>query len=234
MPDAIVSCLYGSHKNVGTELTVHAQTKEKPKLTKRKMASQQQIIHAAAVCFMLYGLEKATVNDMARELGSTKGRVYHHFASKNEIFFAVYRQAMQFCFDAVEPVLCLPLPADQKLFKMAKAHAIVMMETLPYQRSIRQGVNMYLHGSDSTAERAVLSELIARRNAYEDLYRSVLQQGQVDGSLSVPDVAIAGRAIMGALNSLVDWYRVRPEQGTADQEKIADTLARTVIRGLLA
>ena len=206
---------------------------EMPTPTARKLASQQQIIHAAAVCFMRYGLEKATVDDMAKEIGSTKGRVYHHFTSKTEIFFAVYRQAMEYCFDAVAPIIEKPLPADEKLIQMAAAHGRVMMDTLPYQRSIRQGVNVYLHGAGGSEESAVLDELIARRNAYEDLYRTVLQQGACDGTLDVPDVAIAARAIMGALNSLVDWYRVRPDQTRADQDRIAQTLARTVVRGLL-
>jgi AcrR family transcriptional regulator len=204
-----------------------------PKLTKRKLDSRQQIIQAAAVCFMKYGLERATIDHMAGELGSTKGRVYHHFKSKDEIFFAVYRQAMQYCFDAVLPIVNRPLPANEKLLAMAQAHGRVMMDTLPFQRSIRQGVNSYLHGSELRADREVLSELIARRNEYEDLYRTVLQQGVQDGTLSTPDVAIAGRAIMGALNSLVDWYRVRPEQNRADRMQIADTLAATIINGLL-
>lgn len=205
-----------------------------PRLTKRKLDSRQQIIEAAAVCFMEYGLEKATIDHMARKLGSTKGRVYHHFGSKDEIFFAVYRQAMQFCFDAVMPIVSRPMPADEKLLAMARAHGRVMMDTLPFQRSIRQGVNSYLHGPELGADRGVLDELIARRNEYEDLYRAVLQQGLEDGTLSMQDVAIAGRAIMGALNSLVDWYRVRPEQSRADQMQIADTLATTVLNGLLA
>lgn len=205
-----------------------------PKLTKRKLDSRQQIIQAAAVCFMKYGLEKATMDHMAGELGSTKGRVYHHFASKDEIFFAVYSQAMQYCFDAVLPIVGKPMPADVKLMAMAQAHGTVMMDTLPFQRSIRQGVNSYLHGPERGADREVLNQLIARRNEYEDLYRAVLQQGLEDGTLSMPDVAIAGRAIMGALNSLVDWYRVRPEQSRADQMQIAETLAATIIRGLLA
>lgn len=205
-----------------------------PKLTPRKTESRQQIIEAAAHCFMKYGIERATMDHVARELGATKGRVYHHFGSKDEIIFAVHFQAMQFCFDAVLPLVSEPLPANEKLLAMAMAHGRVMMETLPFQRSIRQGVNSYLHGHEIKENRTVLNELITRRNDYENLYREVLQQGVDDGTLSVPDVAIAGRAIMGALNSLVDWYRVRPEQSRADQMRIADTLAATIIKGLLA
>ena len=141
---------------------------------------------------------------------------------------------MQFCFNAVLPIVSQPMPANEKLLAMAKAHGGVMMDTLPFQRSIRQGVNSYLHGPELGADREVLNQLIARRNEYEDLYRAVLQQGLEDGTLSVPDIAIAGRAIMGALNSLVDWYRVRPDQSRANQMQIADTLAATIINGLLA
>ncbi|MDX2483304.1 MAG: hypothetical protein QNK42_06550 [Pseudodonghicola sp.] len=85
-----------------------------------------------------------------------------------------------------------------------------MMDILPYQRSIRLGVDVYLRGSSTEAERAVLAELIALRNEYEGLYRAVMRQGNADGRLSVPDEALAGRGLMGALNSLVDWHRARP------------------------
>ncbi|WP_339770729.1 TetR/AcrR family transcriptional regulator [uncultured Pseudosulfitobacter sp.] len=203
-------------------------------LSRRSIESQQQIIHAAAVCFMQHGLEKATVDEIAHVLGSTKGRVYHHFASKNEIYFAVYRQAMEYCFDAVLPLLEQDIPAPEKLTRMATAHGHVMMDTLPFQRTIRLGVDVYLRGSATEAERKVLADLIAMRNDYEALYRAVLQQGQDAGTLSVPSVALAGRVIMGALNGLVDWYRVRPDQTRADRDKIAVSLAGLIVGGLRA
>jgi AcrR family transcriptional regulator len=203
------------------------------KTTLRKADSRCQIIDAAAQCFMQKGLEKATIDDIADVLGATKGRVYHHFRSKNAIYFAVHRQAMQFCFDAVEPLLPLRVPCDDKLEQMATAHARVMIDTLPYQRSIRLGVEIYLRGSTTEAERAVLSELITQRNDYEDLYRDVIRIGVSKGHLHVPNVEIAGRVMMGALNGLVDWYRLRPEQTDADRDAIARTVAQTVIRGML-
>ncbi len=209
--------------------TMHAQSlKTRPHMTD----SRQQIVDAAAQCFMLKGLEKATIDDIADVLEATKGRVYHHFRSKNAIYFAVHRQAMQFCFDAVEPVLALSIPCDEKLEAMAKTHAHVMMDTLPYQRSTRLGVEIYLRGSTTEAERAMLTELITQRNDYENLYREVLQAGVTEGTLQVTNVKIAGRVMMGALNGLVDWYRVRPEQTDADREQIALEIAQTIVRGM--
>ncbi|WP_299565977.1 TetR/AcrR family transcriptional regulator [uncultured Sulfitobacter sp.] len=203
-------------------------------LSAGKAESLQQITDAAAQCFMAKGLEKATIDDIADVLGATKGRVYHHFRSKNAIYFAVHRQAMQYCFDAVEPVLKQDIPADEKLFRMAVAHAHVMMDTLPYQRSIRLGVDIYLRGPTTQAEREVLTELIEQRNGYENLFRDVLRSGKAAGTLDVPNVDLAGRAVMGALNGLVDWYRIRPDQSAADRAAIADGLAHTIIYGIKA
>ena len=57
--------------------------------------SRAVIIAAAAECFMRKGLDRTTIDDIADAVGSTKGRIYHHFRFKNGIFFAVYRRAME-------------------------------------------------------------------------------------------------------------------------------------------
>ena len=187
-----------------------------------KHDSRREIIEAAAQCFMLKGLDKATMDDIADELGATKGRVYHHFRSKNAIFFAVYRQAMQYCFEAVTPLVSM---------KKSNVKKLEQMDTLPYQRSIRLGVEVYLRGSTTEAERGVLRELITLRNDYENLYREVLRAGVAEGELAVPSIEIASRALMGALNGLVDWYRIRPDQSEAERDALARALAYAVVHG---
>ncbi|MFU1606714.1 TetR/AcrR family transcriptional regulator [Sulfitobacter pontiacus] len=199
-----------------------------------KHDSRREIIEAAAQCFMLKGLDKATMDDIADVLGATKGRVYHHFRSKNAIYFAVYRQAMQYCFDAITPLISLDTSSISKLELMAHAHARVMMDTLPYQRSIRLGVEVYLRGSTTEAERGVLRELITLRNDYENLYREVLRAGVAQGELDVPNIEIASRALMGALNGLVDWYRIRPDQSEGERDALARALAHAVVHGTTA
>lgn len=218
-----------------TEMQIDTHTAATPAHeTAAKPDSRQEIVSAAAQCFMRQGLDKSTIDDIAATLGATKGRVYHHFRSKSAIYFAVYRQAMQYCFDAIDPLMDLPIPAAEKLVRMAEAHAHVMMDTLPYQRSIRLGVDVYLRGSTTETERQVLVQLIDMRNRYEGRFRRVLEQGRDDGTLSVRDVPLAGRAIIGALNGLVDWYRVRADQAPDEQAKIARTLAETIVGGVRA
>lgn len=198
----------------------------------RSSESRAEIVEAAATCFMRRGYDKTTIDDIADALGATKGRVYHYFRSKSAIFFAVYREAMRFCFEAVEPITALPLPPAERLLRMCEAHAKVMMTTLSFQRGIKQGLEIYMRGPTTEAEREAFAELLALRDRYEGLFRKVLTEGNAAGDLTTPDIPLAGRVILSALNGLPDWYRPR---GEGDQiDNIAQSIARTLISGVAA
>ncbi|MCB0198119.1 MAG: helix-turn-helix transcriptional regulator, partial [Anaerolineae bacterium] len=47
---------------------------------------KHRILDAAAELFIHYGYDKTTVSDIAREAGVSKGAIYLHFASKDELF----------------------------------------------------------------------------------------------------------------------------------------------------
>ena len=80
----------------------------------------------------------------------------------------------------------------------------------------------------------MLRELITLRNDYENLYREVLRAGVAQGELDVPNIEIASRALMGALNGLVDWYRIRPDQSERERDALARALAHAVVHGTTA
>ena len=50
---------------------------------------REQILAAALRCFAAKGLHAATMDDVARAAGLSKGAVYHHFRGKREIFLAL-------------------------------------------------------------------------------------------------------------------------------------------------
>jgi TetR/AcrR family acrAB operon transcriptional repressor len=55
---------------------------------------EQRILDAAASLFVHYGYDKTTVSDIAREAGVSKGAIYLHFASKDELFEALLMREM--------------------------------------------------------------------------------------------------------------------------------------------
>ncbi len=72
--------------------------------------------------------------------------------------------------------------------------------------------------------------LVAKRDRYEDGVRSVIATGVRSAEFIECDPALAARAILGALNSTVVWFR--PE-GKLSAAEIGEEFAFVLIRGLL-
>ncbi len=53
------------------------------------------LVQAAAKVFSRRGYEKASLDEVAEEAGFTKGAVYSNFASKEDLFFAVYEARVE-------------------------------------------------------------------------------------------------------------------------------------------
>lgn len=195
---------------------------------------REEVLAAAAECFMRRGYEQTSMDDVAETLGATKGRVYHHFRSKPELFFEVYRRAMAILMQAVEPVTKSDGDAGTRLSGMAKAHTLAMMETRSFQRSLTLGVDLYRFGHTGPEHKAALEELMSLRFVYEDLYRHTFAAGLADGTLDVSDPSLAMRTLLGALNWVAVWYTPRPGETRAHRERLADEIVETVLGGYRA
>ncbi len=55
------------------------------------MKKKQQVIDAATTLFSEKGFEKTSMNDICDLANVSKGLVYHHFASKNEILVEIFQ-----------------------------------------------------------------------------------------------------------------------------------------------
>ena len=53
-----------------------------------KENSKNQILKAAMKIFVVNGYSNTKMDDIADEAGFSKGAVYHHFSSKQDLFFS--------------------------------------------------------------------------------------------------------------------------------------------------
>ena len=60
----------------------------------RPSGSRQQILHTAARLFNEKGYDATSMSDVADALNFSKGTLYHHFRSKDEILFHILSHAM--------------------------------------------------------------------------------------------------------------------------------------------
>src|SRR6478735_1901890 len=60
-----------------------------------QLQTRERVIEAADALFVERGFHASSVGDIAAAAGYTKGAVYSNFASKEDVFFAVYDRRAQ-------------------------------------------------------------------------------------------------------------------------------------------
>jgi AcrR family transcriptional regulator len=194
--------------------------------------ARADILSAAATCFMERGYSETSIDDVAHALGATKGRIYHHFRSKADLFASVFRAGMEMNLAAIAPCRALPGPAAKRWRRMACAHVMQMILTRPFQRTVWLGVEMHLRGATTPQQRALMEDLIRLRNDYSAIFREVVVEARAEGDFDFPDISVANQLMFMTLNSPIFWYSPRAGETRADLEQLAAQVVTCAWRGL--
>ncbi|WP_211299451.1 TetR family transcriptional regulator [Pukyongiella litopenaei] len=193
-----------------------------------------EILRAAATLFAAGGVSATSLDQIAAELGATKGKIYYHFGSKAELQTEVCKYSVRLMHMAVAPGFHAPGPPGDRLRRMARAHVLAMMCNRPYHRVV---VQTYMGGSTSGAsgtERAFLDDLIQMTDAYAAMFREVLAQGMEDGSMRRQNLSITLNSVLMMLNAPVFWYHPRPDETEAERNGIAEQVADMALGAVLS
>jgi AcrR family transcriptional regulator len=195
--------------------------------------SKQAILLQAAECFMEQGFHATSIDDVARRLGSTKGRIYHHYPSKIELFFDVHRQGMAYLFDAVEPAARTAGDGITVLEAMLRAHSLALFEHHTFETVVIQGVQLHRFGATTPSQRETLDELIGSRDHFENLFKRQTLKAKEDGTLAQQlDVSIAVKTLLGGLQWALIWYRPQLDSRLETRLFMVDQMVKTLIGGL--
>jgi AcrR family transcriptional regulator len=194
--------------------------------------ARSRILDAAAEAFMATGFATATIDDIAREVGATKGLVYYHFRSKFDIFLAVYEEAMGRVRERVELHAHGEGTGRDRLVAMSVAHAVNLMEDLAYHHVVHQAVRGQVATALKARQRDALRALNQLRGDYEQLFRRVVEAGIADGSLRAVDGSLATRTLLSNLNAIDTWFRRIEGQPAAEIHDLARRIVDLLIGGL--
>jgi AcrR family transcriptional regulator len=195
-------------------------------------ASRTEILDAAAEAFMQKGFAATSIDDVSDLLGATKGRIYHHYRSKTDLFFDVHLRGMEMDLAAVQEAARHDGAAIDRLRAMASAHIAVILQNFAYQRVAVQGLEMHLAGQTTEQQRATLKHILTLRDRYESLFAEAIEDSIREGAIPQQNVRIVVKAFFGALNWTTLWYRPRRNQSAADRQALADTIVDFAMSGL--
>jgi AcrR family transcriptional regulator len=195
-------------------------------------SSRADILEAAAHCFMERGYAATSIDDVARRLGATKGRIYHHYPSKSDLFADVFRFGMDMNYRAIEPFRHSGEKAGKRWQGMALVHVVQMITTRQFQRVVWEGVEMHLRGATTPEQRTVFAELIERRSQYSDIFRDLLAEAREDGDMVFENLGITNQLVFITLYSPIFWYSPRAGETDRDIEDIARQIVGFAMHGL--
>lgn len=193
--------------------------------------SRGDILATAALCFMEKGYTETSIDDVARRLGATKGRVYHHFGSKGDLFAAIFRTGMDLDYAAIESAREIAEPVA-RLRAMMAAHARQIMLSKPFQRVVWQGVQLHLRGATTPEQREALTELIAYRDAYEQFFRDAVSAAVKARNVRLKSLSLATTMMLVTLNSPIFWYSPRDGEMESDIDKLVEQVVSFGLGGL--
>jgi AcrR family transcriptional regulator len=200
----------------------------------RMTPSKQEILSRAAECFMEQGFHATSIDDVARRLGSTKGRIYHHYASKIDLFFDVHREGMRLLFAAVEPSRNTAGDGITVLTAMLLAHARALFDNHAFESVVAQGVQLHRFGATTPGQRQILDELIESRDRFEGMFKEQARAAVADGTLTDLDVSIAVKTMLGGLQWSLIWYRPEADVRPDSRQYLAEQMVRALVEGLRA
>ena len=195
---------------------------------------RQEILKAAATAFMQRGYA-TSIDDVADSLGATKGRIYHYYRSKTDIFIDIHLESLRMLIERVGAFARdTTLRPSERLYWMSREHALVLMTTMNYQKSTILGLNRFLLSITAPYQHEATDRVQELRDEYENLFVSAVQDGIAQGELRPVDPRFATKPLLGALNWVNLWYDLPAEQPDPRIDEIADALARYCINALVA
>jgi AcrR family transcriptional regulator len=191
--------------------------------------SRQEILRTAARLFQQRGYDATSMNDVAAALKLSKGGLYHHFQSKDEILFEIMDHAMEITQERVlNPVRLIDDP-DERLRALIRLHievvlsprdreiTVMLHENHPLPPALRKRINTrkkeYIHFVEG-----LIAEVQGQRN----------RTRQTKGAVSPRAAAFA---LLGMINWIYQWYK--PE-GDLQANNLAPQFTDLVFGGILA
>jgi AcrR family transcriptional regulator len=204
-------------------------------LDARQRASAGEILEAAAKAFSQRGYAATSIDDVADVLGCTKGRIYHYFRTKGDLFIGIHQQAIEWALEAVRPVAeQQDLGPAEKLRMMVHRHALHLMDRADYMGPAQYHVEMNLASEGRNKDDAV-ARIFKMRRRFEAYFVDVMRAGIAAGVFRDADVNVLVKAVLGTVNWMNVWYRPGGRRDSAAaRERIAAELAEYALRGVTA
>jgi AcrR family transcriptional regulator len=167
---------------------------------------RQEILRTAARLFQQQGYDATSMNDVAAALKLSKGGLYHHFQSKDEILFYIMSHAMEITEERVINVVrriggASVAGTEERLRTLIRLHIQVMLS--PEDREI----TVMLHENHPLPP-TLRRKINGRKKDYVHFVEHIIADVQrKHNSPSQVTPRAAALALVGMINWIYQWYK---------------------------
>jgi TetR/AcrR family transcriptional regulator, cholesterol catabolism regulator len=165
-----------------------------------RQSTFERLLDAAAVLFAQKGYAASSTREIAGILGIRKASLYYHIENKEDLLYAICKSSL----DQIRADVAAAL--DKVQYPLERVRTLVRAHIKSLVRD--QTAHSVAVGEMHALSGVRLKEVIALRDAYEDLVRSVLQDARKAGVLR-DDISVKylSLILLGLLNRVEMWYR---------------------------
>ncbi len=178
------------------------------------------ILRTAALLFAEHGYDATSLDMIAEQLGMHKATLYHYIDGKESILFQCQLRSFT-DLDEVEAHA-----RDRSLGVLARLRYFTVH--LARAQHNEFGRCLVLIGPKPLAE-AAGGEIRRIQRRLDTIVRDLIKEGHASGELDVPDPALAGAMLFGALGWVPRWYS---PQGRYAVDEIANAFFDLFERGI--
>jgi len=168
-------------------------------------ARRQAILEAAIGVFAQHGFDAATTDDIARAAGLSKGGLYWHFKSKDDILAAILMQLFDQELSVLQGLLAAEgavAPRLRQLVAQGAADVLQLEQLLPVM------LEFYALAARQSDTRQFLQQYYQR---YHQLLAELFQQGFARGEFHRGTAEAAAIALIAQLEGLGLLWAIVPE-----------------------
>lgn len=183
--------------------------------------TRQKILDAAVNIFADKGYYDARVDEIVDASQTSKGAVYFHFPSKQEIFFSIIEQFVEI----LERNLLAAIAREEHGVQRVDVALRTCLETFQKYGSLAKIFLVQATGLGESFE-AKQAEIHTR---FARMIQKYLDQAVMEGDIAPIDTEVAAFIWMGAINDVVmRWVRT----GEPEPERVIPTLHTMLLRSI--
>ncbi|GAA0481822.1 TetR/AcrR family transcriptional regulator [Salinibacillus aidingensis] len=189
-------------------------------LRERKAAKKKkEIIQSAVSIIGERGFHATTMEEIASKLLMTKGSVYYYFKDKQDLLYQSQKMLLEQSIHNIETIIEEKSELQEKLHKVLTLHVeYLLKERTGFEIGAKPE---QLFSGDP------LKEILSLRDQYSRYIDQLILKGIEAGVFQNVNVKIVRNLILGALNSVIEWYSF---EGQKSKTEIADLISDYLLR----